>query len=864
MTRTTAARLALLLALVTTTPWAGRVTPLAARAPAWPAARSASLASGENDRRQTRDDREAARDRSGRAALSVAAADINEGWRFHREDQPGDPAATGAPQEPEWDASAWEPVTLPHTARIESPRHGANYFQGVCWYRRTIEVRPEWLGRRVTLTFDGAMQTADVWVNGHHVIRHTGGYLPFSVDLTSHLPGQRALVVAVRLDNRADPDVPPGSSRIDFAYYGGLYRKVRLIVTDPVHITDPLTANRVAGGGVFVRYEGVTRESAVVVAQAHVKNDGQVASEVTVTNTLYDVSGRRVAASSTPAALLDAGHDVHLVSRLEVAKPLLWHPDHPHLYRLVTTVARDGTQVDQVDTRCGIRQLAYTDEGFFINGERLVIRGANRHMSFPWIGNAASDNLQYRDLRLLKEAGFNFVRLAHYPQSPATMDAADELGLLVLVCTPGWQYFKDSPSFRAAAERDVREMVRWHRNHASAVLWEVSLNETYGHDAFYAAQSAAAHEEYPGGQLFTSGDSHRSQSVRHYDVTYPEWGGFYQRPLNPDSRIRRGLVREYGDYEFGGQESTTRVSRGAGEDRLLLQAWNFQWSHNQDLSWPWVLGDAIWAGIDNASSFDQFKSDGSGTGSWWGPLDITRLPKPSYFFFQSQRSPDVVFLHVGSGPMVHIASGWTPRTSPTRVIVFSNADEVELRVNGRRVARQRPDAGPDSPYDPSATADTESPRAANVFDGGNARHIDRPPFTFMGVPYEAGELKAVAYRQGAVVATDVRRTPGAPVAIRLRAPTLGRPLTAGCSDALFIYADIVDARGNVVPDSKTPVRFEVLGAARFVGPTEVAAEAGIAAALLQAGSMSAAVRVRATAPGLREGTLRIPIAARSR
>ena len=270
------------------------------------------------------------------------------------------------------------------------------------------------------------------------------------------------------------------------------------------------------------------------------------------------------------------------------------------------------------------------------------------------------------DFRLISKLGFNFVRLAHYPQSSAVMDACDELGVLALVCTTGWQFFNDSEAFKTASRQNVREMIRWHRNHPSAVLWEVSLNETYGHDEFYAGSVAAAREEYPGGQLFTSGDSHGSRSVRHYDLTYTEWGGFYNRPLNRDARIAKGLHREYGDYEFGGQESTTRVPRRAGEEKLLLQAWNFQWSHNRNLSWPWTIGDAIWAGIDTASAFDRLDADGRGFGSWWGPLDLYRLPKFAYYFYQSQRDPDVRVPDVESGPMVYIANLWTP-DSPTTV-----------------------------------------------------------------------------------------------------------------------------------------------------------------------------------------------------
>jgi beta-galactosidase len=777
------------------------------------------------------------------AGLGARAADnsVNRGWRFLRLEARPDWSDAAGPERVAFDDSSWESVALPHSARLEPPTHGPDYFKGVCWYRRTIAASPAWRGKRVSIVFDGAMQAADVWVNGTHVLTHLGGYLPFVVDLTDAFRGGRQAAVALRLDNRASDRFPPGSDRIDFAYYGGLYRAARLVVTDPVHVTDPIAADRVAGGGVFVRYEHVGTGTADVLVQVNVRNDEGALRAVSVEHRLLDPDGQLAATAVSPAQRLQPGASSDFSSRLVVRGPRLWHPDHPWLYRLVTVVKKDGAECDRQATRCGIRHLAYTNDGFFLNGEKLVIRGANRHMSFPWLGNAASDNLQYRDIRLLKEAGFNFVRLAHYPQSTAVMDACDELGVLALVCTPGWQFFGDNESFRREARQNIREMIRWHRNHASAVLWEVSLNETYRHDDFYAGSVAVAREEYPGGQLFTSGDSHSSKSVRHYDVTYTEWGDFYNRPLNPDARIAKGLHREYGDYEFGGQQSTTRVPRGGGEERLLLQAWNFQWSHNRNLSWPWTIGDAIWAGIDNASTFDRLDALGRGDGSWWGPLDLFRLPKFSYFFYQSQRAPETRLPFADSGPMVKVAGYWTPRASPTKVVVYSNADEVELRLNGRRLARQPPDSGPDTEYGQPPVP----------FDGGNCRHLDHAPFTYSGVAYETGELKAVAYWQGKPVAADTLRTPGRPAALRLRAPTLGRALVADGSDALFVYAEIVDEAGQVVPDATMPVRFRLAGSGRLVGPAEVRAEAGIAAALMQAGTIPGALRLAAASEGLR-------------
>ena len=491
------------------------------------------------------------------------------------------------------------------------------------------------------------MQKAEIWVNGKHAGTHLGGYLPFVIDLTPFVAGHDRVTVVLLLDNNGSKDFPPGSNRIDFTYQGGLYRPVRLVVTNPVHITNAIEANRVAGGGVFVRCLSADKESAVVLAQTDIRNDGETDAAVIVEHVLLAPDGHEVARQTAAANTLAQGTDAEFASTITVTNPQLWHPDHPWLYTLVSTVKKNGVVCDQARTRCGLRWLNVTDDGFFLNGEKLVFRGANRHMSFPWLGNAGSDNMQYRDIRLLKEGGFNFVRLCHYPQSAATMEACDELGVMAIVCTPGWQFFADNDSFKTQVKQNIRDMVRWHRNHPSAVLWEVSLNETYGHDAFYEECSDIAKEEYPGGQLLTSGDTYDAKRVRFYDIAYTGWGGSYSRPAHPDARYKKSLHREYGDMDL---PWSVHVVERSSETSMMVQAWNFQWAHNKNLSWPWTIGDSAWEGIDTPSAFGP---------SYCGPLDIYRLPKISYYFFQSQRDPAVKMANCDSGAMVHIAGDWT-------------------------------------------------------------------------------------------------------------------------------------------------------------------------------------------------------------
>jgi beta-galactosidase len=783
----------------------------------------------------------------------------NHGWKFHL----GETNLNG-------DDNGWENVSLPHTPEIESPDAVEHHFQGLCWYHKHFRAESGWQGKKIQLRFDGAMQVAEVRLNGRLLTIHQGGYLPFVVDLTSGINWNADNVLSVRLDNRDQPDIPPGKplENLDFTYQGGLYRDVALIITDPLYLTDVFEANRVAGGGIFIRTESADKINTIISVQADVQNDFTNSADAEIRFSIRDPKDRLVNSIVVNSTNISAGKNFEFASRITVAKPQLWQPDHPFLYTLKTELRRAGKTIQTENTRFGIRTLAYDDKsGFVLNGEPLTIRGANRHQDFPWLGNAVPDNAQYRDLKRLKDAGFNFLGLAHYPQSQAVMDACDELGLMVSVCTPGWQYFKNSETFTNLAKQDIREMVRWHRNHPSAIMWEVSLNETYGHDKFFAACARLAHEEYPGTQFFVAGDSYASKDVSYYDVPYAGWSDPYMRGAAPGFENRkRSFVREYGDYEFGGEHSTTRIRIGDGEDAQLLQTWNFLWSHNQNSGWNWLIGDCIWVGVDHARGCSE-----EDPVSRCGVLNYFRLPKFSDYFFQSQRNP--------REPSIFIANYWTLRPSPTKVVVFANCDEVELQLNGKTIARQKPDSGPDSEYgvwhpeadplymtkgkdvhdDEKASAvsaqNSGDQKLRSMFDGGNCRHVEHPPFTFAPVPFAAGELKAIGYRNGQRVSEFIRHTPGAPVKLNLTVETLGRKLAADGTDAVFVRAEVVDRNGEVVPTANSPVHFTLSGAAKMISQADMNAEAGVATLLIQSKDSAGKILITASTCDLPAGKI---------
>lgn len=732
--------------------------------------------------------------------------ELADGWRFTRSD-PADAA------DPGFDDGGWEAAVLPHTARIEAavtgPPGSASYqWQGACWYRRRLTVQPGDAHRVVYLKFDGAMNVADAWLDGRHLGRHRGGYLPFGFDITPWIQPGREHVLSVRLDNRDDPVTGPKPlAQLDFNMWHGLYRGVHLLVKDALHITDPVLAERTAGGGVFVRTERIDAASATLHLEVHVRNGDVRSRRFRVRHTLLAPDGSVAAEVVAGAHELAAGGEIQLAARLEVPRPALWSPRAPNLHLLRTELHDGDRVVDAEETRVGIRRLAIDAAGFRINGERLFLRGTNRHQEHPYIGYALSDAAQYRDARRIKEAGFDYVRLSHYPHSPAFMDACDELGLVVMDCIPGWQYFNEAdPEFTELQYENCRRLLRRDRNHPCVVLWEVSLNETAMPPAFIARTHAIAHEEYPGDQCWTCG------WTEGYDV-------FIQARQHGGCRgvtDRPCVVSEYGDWEYYAQNAglqqeawadlapdaaNSRQLRWHGERALLQQAANFQEAHNDNRQTR-AFADGLWVMFDyNRGYAPDIESSGC--------MDLFRLPKPSWWFFRSQRAAGEQLASADSGPMVFIASDWTEE-SPPDVRVFSNCEEVALLLDGRLLRRQRPDR------DRTST------------------HLARPPFTFALERFIPGALEAVGYIDGREAARHAVRTPGGPRGLVVSIDERGRSFAERGKDAVFVHAALVDANGTTVSPAWENVAFGVTGAAQLVGHNPFPAEAGIASILLQA------------------------------
>lgn len=726
----------------------------------------------------------------------------------------------------------WQKVKLPHSANIEPLVIKDQQWQGVAYYKKDFFIDKSLEKNHIALNFEGAMQVAEIYLNGELIESHYGGYLPFYVDLTGKVKYGEYNTVLVKLDNQDDNRVPPGKplDDLDFNIYSGIYRNVWFINRDLLHFSDAVGANRVAGGGLMVSFEDVVEDYATIVVKADVENDYSVKKEFDIIIELYSENNQLIRKSVILDNLLEANSHNSYNSEIELLNPNLWSPDNPYLYTIVAKIVKNEEVVDLIEHKIGIKTFSFTKDGFYLNGEKLWLRGTNRHQEYPYLGYAISDNANYRDVYKIKDAGFNLVRLSHYPQSKSFMNACDELGLMVINAIPGWQYFGDS-IFQERALQDVRDMVRRDRNHASVILWEASLNESRMSKEFMEKAHNAVHEELPFDDVYTAGWVNYAYDVyipaRQHSKPPNYWSDFGgDRPL---------LIAEYGDWEYYAQnagfnqklykdltadERNSRQLRGFGQKRLAQQAMNYEEAHNSNLKGG-AVGDANWLMYDyNRGYAPDIEASGI--------MDIFRLPKFAYYFYKSQET----YLDSNSDfkkPFVYVANYYND-PSFLEVKVYSNCEKVELVQNDISLGVQEANENSQTDY------------------------LNQSPFVFQLEKFVPGELVANAYIEDELVASYSRKTPKAVSKIDLWYDRSGVDVQWGVNDVVFIYASLVDENGTTVPDASNKVHFIVEGDGELIGANPIVAEAGIATILLRVGEKGD-IAVKAQSNSLKSNVL---------
>lgn len=745
-----------------------------------------------------------------------AKVNFNQDWKFTKlaETETSDDAYS----KPNFDDTSWESVSLPHTTNIE-PQTVNNQWQGIAWYRKSFDVPVNPSKKKVFLDLEAAMNFSKIWINGMLVSEHHGGYLPVKVDITKYV-NKGENVVAIRLDN-TDNDItgPKPLKRLDFNMYGGLYRNAWLHISEKVYISDAVLAKKVAGGGIFITYPKVSEKESVVAVKTHIINEENESKEVKVVQSIF-YDGKLVQEQASTKTIA-AEKDIELKTSFTLNDAKLWSPKDPNLYQLETQVFVGEKEIDTETTNFGIRVFTFDDkQKLYINGEETFLRGVNRHQDYPFIGYALSDNAQYRDAKKIKNGGFDYIRLSHYPQSPAFLDACDELGIVVVDAIMGWQFYNDTDAFRDYCYRSATELIRRDRNRPSVLAWEVSLNETKAMTIpFMEELNRITHAEYPGENVYSCG---WKDDV--YDIYFQ---ARQHRILHPhELKDKPYSVSEYGDWEYHSKnaglnqdklpndlraELSSRQARGFGEKRLLNMTYNLQESHNENMHTS-AYSDSYWVMFDYNRGYHPNIEHS-------GVMDIFRLPKFGYYFYQSQKDVSVA-------NVIEIATYWD-KNSPTDVKVFSNAEEVKLFLNDKLIASQKPDSGK------------------------NTDKLSHPPFTFKIPSFEAGTLKAVGFINGKQVSEAVVKTPKTPTKLKIWIDESGRKPEAGVNDVVFCYIAAVDENGTVNPTFSEEITLNINKDISIINPDVIKAEAGIATAVIRIGKTSNEVDVKATSKKLK-------------
>ena len=531
-----------------------------------------------------------------------------------------------------------EQVRIPHTVKVTP----LNYFddkdyQMVSCYRRTFDAPSDWKGKKVSVTFDAVAHEAEVYINGKFVIKHSCGYTAFTADLTDHIDYGGKNVIAVKCDSRESLNVPPFGFVIDYMTYGGIYREVHLDVKEKDHIRDVFVS---AGADKKVRIK------------ADVEGEGELVAVITGID-----SGK----------VLFAG-PCEKECEINVSEAELWSLDDPNLYELSMTL-RNGESEDTFVTRFGFRDAVFKADGFYLNGEKIKLRGLNRHQCWPYVGYAMPKSMQRMDADILKnELGLNAVRTSHYPQSHHFIDRCDELGLLVFTEIPGWQNIGDD-AWKEQAVINTREMVSQYRNHPSIILWGVRINESVDCDELYLRTNKEAHELDPYRQ--TSGVRYLKKSSLLEDVyAFNDFSHNGKTSgCEPKKNITPDMDKPYFISEYNGHMFPTKVY----DSELHRQEHALRHCNVLDsvMSYDDICGSFGWCFFD----YNTHKDFGSGDRvCYHGVTDMFRNFKLAAYVYASQNKDIAPVLEISSSMDI----GEHPAGNRGEIYILTNCDSVKM------------------------------------------------------------------------------------------------------------------------------------------------------------------------------------------
>lgn len=726
-------------------------------------------------------------------------------WKFTKGE------AIGA-ENPDFQDQKWLNVDLPHDYSIEGPfskkntsfSRGAWLPAGKCAYRKTFTIDKNQKNKRFVIYFEGAYRNSEVWINGYFLGKRPLGYASFHYDMTPHLKFGDSNTLTVKLDNSAQP-----GSRW---YTGtGIYRHVHLITTDKLYV--PVWGN-------YIVANNCSEKEATIKIETKIKNDFETEKSIIVRQTAFDTKGNEVKSIETKESIA-AGESIISKSDLLVKKPLLWNPERPNLYNIKTEILVDDHIIYAENNKTGIRKIEFdSNNGFFLNGKNIKLKGVCLHHDGGPLGAAVYARTIERQLEILREMGCNAIRTAHNPFSEEFMNICDSMGFFVMnEMFDEWekpkapsttqngkkiripvQYYADQ--FKKWADKDLTDFVLRDRNHPSVIMWSIG-NEI---DQMRIPEGAAIGKRLANivhkldYRPVTNGvhgygwgvwpDSTAAATSDIYGYNYIKDDGFTkERKLQANTMA---IVTEHESAQSFYPRGTYLYGDTKKEwwDKLNYKYKEaYEWVEKRDIrgesginAWKWVkkrpyvMGMFIWTGFDYLGEVIPF--GWPARSSSFAPIDLCGFPKDGFYFYQSQWS---------NKPMVHLFPHWNlegQKGKKVTVYAFTNGEEVELFQDGKSLGKQKND-----------TKDVE--------------------YQSWEVTYQPGELKAIAYSKGEVIAEKTVRTAGAPAKIILF--TRKKELSANSQDLIYVECTIVDKNGNVVPNANNKIEFSIDGPATIAG-----------------------------------------------
>ncbi len=575
---------------------------------------------------------------------------LNNGWRFS-ETYSEEMIQEG------YDDHLFNSVRLPHTCK-ETPFHyfDEEIYQMVSLYRKMIYAPVEWQEKCVLLTLDGVAHESEVFLNGEKIGEHHCGYTAFTIDISSYLKFGKDNVLAVKVDSRESNNIPPFGYVIDYMTYGGIYRDVYLEVKNSCYLEDVCLKSELNLLPTITLQTEVEVHNPVeelsIYQYIRPKNDGE-----------YKLIGKQILP-------LNRNHEI---LRFEVNDITLWNTENPQLYEIKTQLKQEEEILDEKIQTYGFRKAEFLKDGFYLNGQKLKIRGLNRHQSYPYVGYAMPKSMQRMDADILKkELGLNAVRTSHYPQSHDFLDRCDELGLLVFTEIPGWQHIGDE-TWQAQAVKNTEDMVKQYRNHTSIILWGVRINESQDKDAFYEKTNEVA-RKLDSTRPTAGVRAHKKSSLLEDVYTYNDFSHDGKAPgCEPKKNITPDMEKSYLISEYNGHMYPTKSFDW--EEHRMEHAMRHANVLNAVAGHKDIAGSFGWCMAD----YNTHKDFGSGDRiCYHGVMDMFRNPKMAADIYACQQEKEIHLsvtstMDIGEHPGCNRGNTW----------ILSNADSVKMYKNNR-------------------------------------------------------------------------------------------------------------------------------------------------------------------------------------